>query len=320
MIETPHGGLVGHDWGFVVLDIVLRFLNAYGALFLSGRLVPRGEPRYLLPFNLGPPRLAFLVLLHTPADIVGYANVEKLIVPGEETVDGRSLTGDSRCGHAPIFLQHLGPSDGDHRARRVLSAFQSPAGRGELVDNDQDGLRFSAGAPPSSADGTWQTPTAPPPPARRGITPGAVAVIAAAVLVAGIGGGYLAFHKDTPAAPRTIQEWSSDGGKTRMAEFSADIDELDTAASAEDSNGVHKACVALQSTVESAQAYQPMPDAQAQASWAAALAAYARAAADCIAGTDRLDATLINQSNDELGTGNTSLQQVAARINQITGS
>lgn len=183
------------------------------------------------------------------------------------------------------------------------------------MDNDQDGLRFSAGAPPT---GTYEAP-APPPPGRRGVSPVAVAVIAVVVLAAGLGGGYLAFHKDTPAAPRTIQEWSSGGGKTRMAEFSADIDELNTAASAEDSNGVHKACVALQSTVKSAQAYQPMPDAQAQASWAAALSAYARAAADCIAGTNQLDATLINQSNNELGTGNDSLQQVAARIGQING-
>lgn len=185
-------------------------------------------------------------------------------------------------------------------------------------DDQPPTIRYSVGAPPS-ADTPLPSRSAPGP---RGSTPRAAAV--GLVLAIGLGAGYLIFHKDAPGAPQSpkaaFQAWSDNGGKSRMDQFSTDIDALTTAASNTDTVGVRAACVSLQTDVESAQAYQPFPDSQAQASWAAALAAYARGAADCIAGTDRLDASLINQFNDELGTGNGDLQQVAARINQINGS
>src|SRR6185312_221315 len=87
----------------------------------------------------------------------------------------------------------------DHRAHRVLSASQQPARRGELVDNDQDAARFSTGAPPTA---TYETPVATAP-ARRGISPAIVAVVAVVALAAGFGAGYAA-HGSGTASKKTV--------------------------------------------------------------------------------------------------------------------
>lgn len=67
------------------------------------------------------------------------------------------------------------------------------------MDNDQDAARFSTGAPPTA---TYETPVATAP-ARRGISPAIVAVVAVVALAAGFGAGYAA-HGSGTASKKTV--------------------------------------------------------------------------------------------------------------------
>ena len=65
------------------------------------------------------------------------------------------------------------------------------------TNDDQGGLRFSAGAPPT---GNYETPAATTP-ARRGIAPAIVAAVAIIGLGVGFGAGYAAHGSNKPSQP-----------------------------------------------------------------------------------------------------------------------
>jgi len=67
------------------------------------------------------------------------------------------------------------------------------------VDNDQGGMRFSTGVPPTAA---YEAPAATAP-ARRGVAPGIVAAIAIIGLGIGFGAGYAA-HGSGTASKKTV--------------------------------------------------------------------------------------------------------------------
>jgi hypothetical protein len=91
------------------------------------------------------------------------------------------------------------------------------------------------------------------------------------------------------------------------------------ASSGGDLAGLNSACESLQADVESAQAYSPIPDAQAQTHWSAALAQEARAASDCIAGISSRDLDLISKSGGEVMAGAAQMVKVTARMNALGG-
>lgn len=129
----------------------------------------------------------------------------------------------------------------------------------------------------------------------------------------------------TPAANGTaaaVLQWWDGGGSGLADKLAGDFDELSAAANLSGSaqnTAVHTACGHLQTDVEAAQAFKPIPDATAQAAWAKALALYARGATDCLSGTERVDATLVGRASDEIGQGNDALGQVTARIKELSG-
>jgi hypothetical protein len=104
-----------------------------------------------------------------------------------------------------------------------------------------------------------------------------------------------------------------------MNKISADFSAIGVAGKNTDVVGLNTACRHLQTDVEAGQAYKQIPDQQAQTAWASALAYFARAASDCVSGTDNLDASLISKSSDEMDQGTAQLQLVTARIQQLSG-
>lgn len=166
---------------------------------------------------------------------------------------------------------------------------------------------------------------------RRSAGPALVAALAAFVVVTGgiVAVGTLA-RDASPVAGRSdastgsvstrIADWRDGGGLARMQAVRDDLAWIGDAGARTDSADMNTACRALQRDVESAQAYGPVPEASVQSSWAAALAHGARAAAYCVAGTERLDAGLLNRSADELTAMGRDLDDGAARLGAVAHS
>jgi hypothetical protein len=120
-----------------------------------------------------------------------------------------------------------------------------------------------------------------------------------------------------PAA--AIVAWRDGGGLALMNRLIADFSDAGNAGQNADVAGLNAACKHLQTDVEAAQAYKPIPDPQAQTAWAAALAYFARSATDCVSGTDNLDVGLITKASNEMTQGSTQLRLVTTRIRQLSG-
>lgn len=165
---------------------------------------------------------------------------------------------------------------------------------------------------------------------RRSAGPVLLAAAAAFVVVTGgiVAVGNLARDASTVAGrsetsaqsvSRQIAAWRDGGGLSRMQAIQDDLASIGDAGSRTDAADMNTACRSLQRDVESAQAYGPVPDARVQSSWAGALAHGARAATYCIAGTENLDADLLNRSADELTGMGRDLDDGAARLGSLAG-
>lgn len=131
-----------------------------------------------------------------------------------------------------------------------------------------------------------------------------------------------------PATPTTpsaqnikaaIATWYNSGGGTRITAISADSKSASGSSSGLDIATLRTACTALQHDVESAQAYAPIPDAKMQSAWSSALAQYARAAGDCIAGIDSMDATVVSRAGSELTAASGFMDQATTRAQELNG-
>jgi len=148
------------------------------------------------------------------------------------------------------------------------------------------------------------------------------ALAAAASLLAACSSssGTPAAATSSPSTKAAIGAWFNGGGETRITGVSTDATTTATAASNFDVAALRTGCTALQGDVESAQAYAPIPDAQMQSAWASALAQYARAATDCVAGVDSMDTTVIGRAASELSAGAKFMDQATARAQELGGS
>lgn len=117
-----------------------------------------------------------------------------------------------------------------------------------------------------------------------------------------------------------IVAWRDGGGREHLNALTADFSATGTVASGGDPAALNTTCHTLQDDVASAQAYAPIPDGQAQAEWAAALASTSDSARDCIAGTDQTDTALISQAADEITTAASHLKAAGHRIAVINGN
>ncbi|TCK20400.1 hypothetical protein [Pseudonocardia endophytica] len=163
---------------------------------------------------------------------------------------------------------------------------------------------------------------------KRSVGPVLLAAAAAFVVVTGgvVAIGNLARDSSTVAgqtgAPAVstsdrIAGWRDGGGLSRMQAIQDDLASIGDAGARTDPDDMNTACRSLQRDIAAAQAYDPVPDAQVQSSWAGALTHGARAATYCIAGTEQLDADMLNRSADELTEMGRDLDDGAARLGAI---
>lgn len=123
-----------------------------------------------------------------------------------------------------------------------------------------------------------------------------------------------------PAAAQAVARWVTGGGAADLKALGSDFTALEAAANAEDMPKMGAGCDALLVDVQAAQHHAPIPDAQAEKEWAAALNLYAQGAAHCSAGAKTQDFGLITQASDEIIKGSTNLDNVTARLKAISGN
>jgi hypothetical protein len=159
--------------------------------------------------------------------------------------------------------------------------------------------------------------------ALRRVTVGASS-LALAALVA-IGGTSLpavaSSAPPNPALALAVAQWVTNGGETDLMTLAGDFDSLSTSADSGDMTAITGSCTRLQGDVETAQAYDPIPDPEAQHAWAAALTEYERGATDCVdgAGATMPNPDLITKASGEITAGSNDLNLVTSRLNQIAG-
>jgi hypothetical protein len=122
-----------------------------------------------------------------------------------------------------------------------------------------------------------------------------------------------------PGVATNLAAWVSGGGERQLTLLGRDFGALAEASSAANMTRMGASCAQLKLDVAGAQAFAPIPDTRAQRHWSAALAAYARGAADCVKGTHTSNTPLILRAADEIVAGSNSLDKVTARLNQIAG-
>lgn len=121
----------------------------------------------------------------------------------------------------------------------------------------------------------------------------------------------------TATGAQTVSDWYTSGGQASIDKISATMDKFD-----KDSDSVTKIaadCQQLVSDITAAQAADPIPDKQAQASWSSALTHYHDGASDCAAGVSSGDVDQVSKGTTEISEGTTDLVAAAARINALAG-
>ncbi|NUR69218.1 MAG: hypothetical protein HOU81_00100 [Hamadaea sp.] len=144
-----------------------------------------------------------------------------------------------------------------------------------------------------------------------------IALVTGASLLLGPVAAPVADPSTDPQVRQAIADWFTKGGEKRLTALQSDFETIAKAATATDLPAVEASCGTLKSDVDAAQAYAPLPDAQAQKSWAASLDLYEKAALDCVAGADQADAQLLLKSNDEMTQGSRQLAAATARVQDI---
>jgi hypothetical protein len=144
----------------------------------------------------------------------------------------------------------------------------------------------------------------------------AVAIISIGLF--GLGAPALAAPPD-PDTAKAVAKWVLNGGEADLRKLGTDFGELEKAANANDLHAMSTSCKHLQRDVNASQDYDPIPDKQAQASWAKALDLYEQGAKDCIKGADTANSDLLIKASKEIIDGSTDLQKVTARLKEISG-
>lgn len=181
-------------------------------------------------------------------------------------------------------------------------------------------------APPAGLEGPpGPHPWVPPAPGRRTRTALFVVggVFTVLALLAGAAVVLSALTGDSPTAspgsapvtaPTQVQaigEWYRGGGRQILGDLAQDFQNAGTATSPET---LRAACTGLRGHVAAAQAYTPIPDAEAHRHFAAALDRYEVGASDCLAGISGESPQLIDKAGQELAAGTRSMSESTQRI------
>jgi chemotaxis regulatin CheY-phosphate phosphatase CheZ len=102
-----------------------------------------------------------------------------------------------------------------------------------------------------------------------------------------------------------VASWAKGGGLDKIDAITTDISAIHDAGS--NASMVRDACAELETSSTAAQFYRKIPQAEGQQHWAAALAAFKKAAGECLAAIDENQPALLKQTSSALDTGTTEL-------------
>lgn len=141
----------------------------------------------------------------------------------------------------------------------------------------------------------------------------------AAVVAAGCSSSGPSANAPSSGDKAAVAAWYTGGGQDRLAALSEDARAASSSISEFDLEGLRNVCADMQTDTASAEAYDQVPDAQLEDDWSKAVTQYANAAADCIAGVDESDSTLVQRSTDELSAGVGYSGRATARAAELSG-
>jgi hypothetical protein len=140
--------------------------------------------------------------------------------------------------------------------------------------------------------------SAPSPAARTAATPTASAAASPAA--------------SSSASADTVASWAKGGGLDKIDAVTTDISAIHDAGS--NASMVRDACAELEASATAGELYRPIPQAQAQQHWAAALGAFKAAAGECLAGIDQNKPDLLKKTTSDLDQGTTELVAVTKTL------
>jgi hypothetical protein len=116
------------------------------------------------------------------------------------------------------------------------------------------------------------------------------------------------------AAAQAVDAWLRGGGQLVINNLSTDYQKVAAVTANNDVQGLVTVCTALRTSAETAQAYPPIPDQEAQVHWSATLAQSARSGTDCLAGVSANYLELVTQAGHEAGASSRESALMNARI------
>lgn len=122
------------------------------------------------------------------------------------------------------------------------------------------------------------------------------------------------------AAALAVEAWLRGGGQLVINNLSSDYQKVAAVTANNDVQGLVTVCTALRTSAETAQAYPPIPDQEAQVHWSASLAQSARSGTDCLAGVSANHLELVTQAGHEAGASSRESALMNARIATLRGN
>jgi hypothetical protein len=168
------------------------------------------------------------------------------------------------------------------------------------------------GPPPAGLDAPLPIPKTHP---IRNVLLGITGLLVA-IIVLGSAAPSAGFAPSTGSSP-TVEAWRDSGGLDRLGALSRDLSAVGNAQRAGDIEGVGMACLSLWSDAESAEAYMPIPDPEAQTHWAAALAHLAHASTACVMAVRSQDAAKFIRASHEMDAVPADVSQVITRLSAL---
>ena len=201
--------------------------------------------------------------------------------------------------HAPASSQFQGPATAYPDIPRQWS--------GRIHESIPSDL---PGPPPAGLDAPMPIPRTHP---IRNTALGIAAFLMMTVLIGGLV-PYLGPSVSTSPSSTTIGVWQDHGGLDHVKALLNDLEAAREAGKADDVAGMDMACRSLHSDAESAEAYTPIPDAEAQTHWAATLAHLTHASATCVTAIRNRDADLFTRASGEMAAVSTDVSAVVDRL------
>ena len=126
-------------------------------------------------------------------------------------------------------------------------------------------------------------------------------------------------QSQTVSAPQAVTAWLDASGQAQIdnlrnvyALYTSDLSDYNAARTSDD-------CQSMNNYGSSDRMYPPIPDAQAEADWTAALELFDEGGQGCVASIERLDLTQTSTVASQLQQADDDLTQTIARITALTG-